>query len=554
LHGHGTHVAGSVLGSGVNSGSDPRTHSYDNSFAGAAPEADLIFQSLGLNAGGMVFGPLDTADLFRQAYPLGARVHTNSWGGGPDTYTATSASIDEFIYNQPDLVVLFAAGNSGADNDRDGVVDPRSLGDEAVAKNVITVGACENNRPPNPQFGPRDPRNARYGGFGFAWPPFDTDFISDNPGGLAAFSSRGPTADGRIKPDVVAPGTNVVSVWARNPATTAPEAWDPWAGPYSDANPITKYCFASGTSMATPLTAGACALVREFFMRGGYYGRRFQPTAALVKAILINGARDLDPGQYGTGATREVSARPDFAQGWGRVDLANCLAPQAPRQLFLMDGVAGLTTGQFHRFAYRVRNPGAALRITLVWTDPPGTPFAGVALVNNLDLRVTDPSGNVTFGNNHPTGDPLNNVEGVDIPSPQVGEYEIRVIGTNVPVGAQSYALVVTGAGDPVGGRFPDVVPPVVRFQQPVPAAPPAVTTVSGATRIEIFAADDRPNGIDRVVLWLDDTRRLKTMYAPPYVFLWNTAGYRPGRHTLKVEAYDFGRNRAEATLDVTLR
>lgn len=552
LNGHGTHVAGSVLGSGVNSGSSPATHNYDGSFAGMAPEASLVFQSMGLDSSASLITPYDPGDLLRQAYPLGVRVHSNSWGSGDDRYGERTRLLDDFIYQNPDMVVLFAAGNSGADSNQDGVIDARSLLNLAVAKNVITVGASENNRPPDlTRYPLTDPRNMTYRGYGYSWDPFAGDYISDNTGGMAAFSSRGPTADGRIKPDIVAPGTNVVSVWSRAAAQRGLAADGPWAGAYSDANPMSKYCFSGGTSMATPIVAGACALVREFFEKGYYVGRRFSPSAALVKAILINGATDMDPGQYGTDVTREITARPNSVEGWGRLDLTSSLYPTAPRELFVLDNLPALATGEYHRLAYRVKGSSVPLKISVVWTDAPGSPYGvGPALVNDLDLVITTPSGQVIHGNyNTEGGDRLNNVECVDIANPALGDYEIRVNAVNVPVDKQSYALVVTGHGSPAGGRFPDVVPPSLSFEQPVDGA-----TVIGNTRIEIKAVDDRPRGMDRVTLMIDDRILVGTRYAPPYVFYVNMAGFKPGVHTLKAEAYDLGRNRAQAQVNVTVK
>src|SRR5690606_26607202 len=128
-----------------------------------------------------------------------------------------------------------------------------------------------------------------------------------NENGMAAFSSRGPTLSGRLKPDIVGPGTNIVST--RNESTGT--GW----GVYD-----TYYLYMGGTSMSTPLVAGGSAIVREYFQ--SVHGVA-NPGAALVKGLLINGAVDMTPGQYGAGATQDVSRRPDNNQGWGRVDLAD---------------------------------------------------------------------------------------------------------------------------------------------------------------------------------------------------------------------------------------
>lgn len=211
--GHGTHVAGSVLGSGSRS---------NGKIKGMAFASSLVFQALEHKiTQGLVGIPADLKELFQEAYDDGARIHTNSWGssltpwGVPmyGQYTADSRNIDEFAWKHRDMAILFAAGNDGKDLDRDGVVEPDTLATEACSKNCITVGASENDRADG-GYNPGGDCDA----YGHCWPddfpadPINSDRLSDNPEGLVAFSSRGPTDDGRIKPDVVAPGTNILSV------------------------------------------------------------------------------------------------------------------------------------------------------------------------------------------------------------------------------------------------------------------------------------------------------------------------------------------------------
>lgn len=333
--GHGTHVTGSVLGSGFLSGSNPAAHQYTNSFAGLAPEAQLVFQSIDNAPGdGLECVPNDLSTyLIGPAYGLGARVHTNSWGGPTGGtlfdpqyggYTLNSQSADQAAWNYENMLILFAAGNSGVDDDSNGKVDPDSIGSPGTAKNVVTVGASENDRP---IFSTT---------WGNAWPsdypaaPIAGDRLANDPDGMAAFSSRGPTDDGRVKPDLVAPGTYIISDRSHDPG--ADTGW----GEY-DAN----YIYDGGTSMATPLTAGAAALVREWLVD---IRNISNPSAALMKAVLINGAADMSPGQY-TSPQEIPSVRPNNVSGWGRVDLAESLKPPAPRQIWVKDNTAGLNTG-----------------------------------------------------------------------------------------------------------------------------------------------------------------------------------------------------------------
>lgn len=555
-HGHGTHCAGSILGSGINSGSDPTRHRYDNSFAGVAPEARLVVQSLLDRYWGLSGVPSNLYDLFTEPYELGARVHSNSWGSGyaPEEtrrgwYGRESAELDRFVYENPDMVLLFAAGNEGDDANSDGVIDqvPPSITPEASAKNILSIGASEGYRPPSENWGGAS--KSTWGAF-FPWAPFDTDYISDNPNGMAAFSSRGPAADGRIKPDLVAPGTNIISVWSRPAAQLGNSGWGEFAGPYRDGSSRSKYCYMGGTSMATPLAAGACALVREYFLKGR---PSWNPSAALVKAVLINGAYDLSPGQYGTEATREVFNRPNGVEGWGRIDLARSLYPEKPRTLFWIDRPQGLMTDQHHRLRYRVTDSSEPLIVNIVWTDPPATPVAYRALVNDLNLRVVTPDGTVIYGNRAPGAtvpDQVNNVEMVQIDQPAVGVYEFYIEGANVvfPVEnpRQTYALAVSGGGAPVGGRFPDIVPPQVSFVSPGDGA-----ALRGTARIEVSAMDDQM--IDRVTVKVDGKINLGSRFGAPYVFYWNTAMWSRGAHTITAEATDFGNNTTTASITVVL-
>ncbi len=355
---HGTHVAGSVLGNGANSGSNPGTHNYTTSFAGVAPEAQLVFQSLEDAGGGLGGIPADLNTLFQPTYNDGARIHTNSWGGptgaGPSYggYVGNSQEVDQFTWNHQDMLVIFAAGNEGTDANANGVIDADSMGQPGTAKNALTVGASENLR---------DSGGYNPGGgcslWGNCWPtdfgtnPISSDRLSNNSEGLAAFSSRGPTDDGRIKPDIVAPGTNIVSV--RSHGSGAGTGW----GVYNS-----NYLYEGGTSMATPLTAGAAALARQWVVsvRG-----IANPLGALVKAVLINGAHNMAPGQYGTGATQEVpNSRPNNVTGWGRVDLANSIKPDSPMQIVLKNDTAGLATNGVRTYQFTINNSQGAAPIS----------------------------------------------------------------------------------------------------------------------------------------------------------------------------------------------
>lgn len=274
-NGHGTHTSGTVLGSGANSSGQLR---------GVAPGANLVVQAFGVDSSGGLSGvPTDLNLLFRDSFGAGARVASNSWGSTQNIYGAHAQQIDQFVWNNPEMLIVFAAGNNGADAGADGVIDPGSLGTQGNMKNGIAVGASESLRASG-----NTKTYAQWGtelGTDWSSEPIASDHISDNAAGLAAFSSRGPSRDGRVKPDITAPGTNVLSARSHHRSAASPKY------PYND-----NYQYLSGTSMATPVVAGAAAVVREFLAKAKGTPN---PSAALVKAILLNSATAMEPGQYG---------------------------------------------------------------------------------------------------------------------------------------------------------------------------------------------------------------------------------------------------------------
>ncbi|NDV26454.1 S8 family serine peptidase [Desulfovibrio sp. JC010] len=302
--GHGTHVAGSVAGNGMLSGADPAKNLFpDTCYAGVAPKAKIYFQSVasGVKPYPMVGIPADLNALFSPAYVAGARIHQNSWGAnyGSD-YDAASRQVDQFMWGHKDFLTMFSAGNAGVDKDVNGVIDKYSLDSPGTAKNCLTVGASESFRT-----GAKEGRSNSWGsGYG---EPIESDFRSNKPSGMAAFSSRGPTLDGRYKPEVVAPGTNILST--RSSYATE----DGW-GPFND-----DYYWMGGTSMATPLVSGTAVIFREYLQKEEGFA---YPSAALLKTGLIHGTVSMVPGQYGTGATQEIKSAPSDVQGWGRVNFA----------------------------------------------------------------------------------------------------------------------------------------------------------------------------------------------------------------------------------------
>jgi len=423
-NGHGTHTAGSIFGNGTMS---------TGLFRGVAWEAKLVHQSLLDNGGGLGGIPSDLNVLYLQTYTNGARIHSDSWGssvfGG---YTTSSRQSDEFMWDHPDMLLVFAAGNDGIDDNDDGVIDRDSIGAPATAKNLLTVGAAENDRAP----GSGGFSGSTYGGL---WPidypaaPIKTDYVSQSASisnqGMAAFSSRGPTDDGRIKPDIVAPGTDVISTRSR--AVGAGSGWG--------IHPNGNYNFNGGTSMSTPLVAGAASLVRQYFQQ---YRQHASPSAALIKGIMMHGARTLFPGQYGTNSFREIpDSRPNSVEGWGQVDIEGTLFPDQ-LNWFFVDETTGLDAPAHVRTTVFYAEPGP-IKITLNYTDFPASAGSGLKLVNDLDLSLTGPDGYLVVPNSG--HDHTNNTEQIRHEILSAGVYTAIVEAINVPSGPQPFSLIISG-------------------------------------------------------------------------------------------------------------
>lgn len=379
--GHGTHVAGIVAGNGMRSGADPANDDFPSTcFAGAAPKADIYFQA-SADASGSLVGLSDLNAVFQSAYDAGARISSNSWGSsGCGDYSGESETLDQFVWDNKDFLPVFAGGNAGRDKDMNGVVDLYSLDSPSTAKNCMTVGASESYR-----------MGAREGFAALGWgtlrtygEPIASDLTSNKPYGLAPFSSRGPTIDGRFKPDIVAPGTNILST--RSSATPS-SGW----GEYNQ-----YYQWMGGTSMATPLVSGTAAVMREYLIKEEGFT---DPSAALVKVSLMNGAVSLVPGQYGTGDTQEVHPAPDFAQGWGRLDFESSINSDNRFKIKYFDVSADAPRDTDYKKTYTFDVGGSQkdFRTTLGWSDYPGSSLASGGLVNDLDLRVKKPDGSWVY-------------------------------------------------------------------------------------------------------------------------------------------------------------
>jgi serine protease AprX len=448
VSGHGTHVAGSVVGSGEqarNLGLSP--------IQGMAPGAKLIFQALEqkpqwttaalqkypqLQDFPLVGIPDDLAELFAPAYEQGARIHSNSWGyAAASEYVSRCEDLDRFAWQYRDFLILVAAGNSGQqESSENPFISPMSIASPGVAKNCLTVGACENGRKGEftCTYGQRYHRC-------FPYPPFRDACMVESIEHIAAFSSRGPCQPTqRWKPDVLAPGTFILSTRSSQVAeTTDMDAL------YSPAQQ--HYMYMNGTSMSTPLIAGAAAIVRQYLRQER---AMLTPSAALIKASLIHSA------SYISDERQHPGSQPwaNYDQGWGRVSLKNVLNPDPPIHVEFIDESMGLITGDQQEYKFQITHSEAKLRITLVYTD-----FPGKQLINNLNLLLLAPPSEDTnvepiaqyyWGNDFQfkqQPDDINNVEGIRLEHPRCGEWTVRVIASEVQVGVQDFALVVSGGG-----------------------------------------------------------------------------------------------------------
>ena len=406
-HDHGTHVAGSVAGDRT------LTPGRRDPGDGMAPAAKLVIQDGGYGVDDCADMPAigcPAADLypfFEQAYLQGARIHSNSYGDRENftpynIYSDGSEAADSFVRDHPDFLLVFAAGNNGSGAD--------TVASPATGKNVLAVGATNHGASSH---------------------------------SLASFSSRGLTHDGRFKPDVTAPGVDIVSA-------------------DNDGDVRTDNCGTrgmSGTSMACPTAAGLAALVREYYTKGFYPtgaaspGDAFTPSAALLKATLIASATPMG------GVSQSPPSGP---QGWGRILLDDALFfPGNARRLWVRDVADRFSSPLDPADSYSIEifDGSKPLRVVLDWTDYPSNPIAAVNLVNDLDLEVVSPTGSLYRGNVFAAGqsvsggspDRLNNVEAVRIENPEAGSWTVRVIPEAIPQPAQGYALVATGRL-PAGG------------------------------------------------------------------------------------------------------
>ena len=398
---HATMVGGQAAG-------DYRDETDGNGFIyglGISPGSELINQGYGDHG-----SPIDADGVCADTVGQGGVVQNNSWGASAasSNYQNRDAVYDRLVRNADGagtpLSICFASGNKG----------DVGLGRPAGAKNLITVGSFENYRPAD-LYGcgenDADNINERY-------------IRSCIHSGTGA-SSIGSCADGRVKPDVVAPGQWTASA---NFGVTAAS----WPNRFvSD-----KIVYGGGTSAASPKVAGACALLVQWWgQRHRYRTIKEIPSPALLKAMIINGAVD----------TGEGGPIPNVEQGWGRIHLNNVINPEIPA-VYVDQGILLQLASADVEFDIEPIDIDEPMKISLVWTDSPGDAGDGTAvaraLKNAFGLEVTR-GADTWFGNNFAGGwsqtggtqdaiqavhiGIVNNVQNVFIENPITETYHIRI-------------------------------------------------------------------------------------------------------------------------------
>ncbi len=375
LSNHSTHVAGTIGGNGA------------PDYRGMAPACELVsFKYEECDPYCLYNSPQDIyQDYLLSVVNFGAEIANNSIGsnipfnGYPcdwqGDYELTSSLLDTIVQGGlgVNYIVTFAAGNDRGDGGLCGSTY-ETMGVPAGAKNIITVGATD-----------------------------DDDDMTD-------FSGWGPVDDGRIKPEVCAPGEDITSCFIGN-----------------------EYGTLSGTSMSTPVVSGNIVLMLEAYHS---YVADATPLPSTIKAILCNSAVDL--GNFG----------PDYRYGFGRISAVENIESIIQYRFY----EANLADDATWTLPVTVTDHDSILKITLAWSDVPAAPGNhDHALINDLDLTLQSPSGDLFYPfilDPNAPGQPaevgvndIDVVEQVLVELPETGEWTIIVTGTDIPLGPQSFSL-----------------------------------------------------------------------------------------------------------------
>jgi subtilisin-like proprotein convertase family protein len=472
------------------------------------------------------------AGLIKASQDKGAPITSNSWGapvGGnyddsSEAYDIGTRDGDLTEAGLQPMIHIFAAGNSGP--------GATTIGSPSTGKNMITVGASENDRP-----GPDE---------GGAW----TDGCgigaagANNAMDVIGFSSRGPAEGGRAKPEVIAPGTHIQGTASTTPAYVGDSVCDQFRPPA----PQNVFASSSGTSHSTPGVAGVASLMYYWLQQPPR--SIAAPSSALMKAFMMANPT------YLTGVSANDNL-PSNSQGYGMPNMGRAF--DATTQVFLHDQTQVFgATGETFTFNGAVADPAKPLRIALAWTDAPGAISDTTPQVNDLNLTATvngvNYTGNRFTGQNSTAGggaaDTANNYEAIFLPAGTTGPIQLTVtaagiVGDGIPGNAdttdQDFALVISN-----GSQTPDFF---------VNATPPSAQSCGvDSTAFSVEAGE--VNGYDGTVtlsaptLPVGLTAGFSSNGNPtPYtstLTLDSTAGLASGNHVVTINGNDGTNTRSD--------
>jgi serine protease AprX len=468
---------------------------------GAAPDAFLVVADYGFAyAGGSRYA--HTGQLVDPGLPYRCVLQSNSWGSGlTTTYDSIAADMDLILFDHDRISILQSQSNTGNQSSRP----------QAWAKNIISVGGVRHN-----------------------------DTISKNDDSWNFGGSIGPAADGRIKPDIASFYDSILCT-----------DWTGTSG-YSNSNYYSSF---GGTSGATPLVAGHLALIYQMWSEGVFGNPTpgsdvFEnaPHNTTAKALLINSA---SPWNF-SGTANDLTR---VHQGWGHPQVNGLLVSSA--NLLVVDETDVL--GELDSTTWTVDVPSGvpSLRVTLVFSDPPGTTSSSLHRINDLDLEVESPTGTIYHGNVGLTaanasasgGSPntVDTVENVFVPTPESGAWLVTITASEVNEDAHTetgavdvdYALVVTGGeGRPTS----------------LPAAPSDLEALNDRPRsVSLSFTDNATNETEFVLERSSDgISFLPIATLPRYVHEYQDTGLAPNAtYHYRVHAVNFLGSSADSNVAV---
>lgn len=432
LSNHATHVAGTMVASGVNPAAKGMSFGQQEliAFTFANDDAEIFGEAPSLLLSNHSYGAI--AGWYQNSSESNRWEFRGNFDANEDYkfgyYDSKAQLWDSIAYNAPYYLIVKSAGNNRSENGP-------AVGQPYWRYNSSGVMAAAGNRPAGISSNDSYDIISMYG---TAKNILTVGAVNPLPAGytqasdvlMSSFSSWGPTDDGRIKPDVVADGVGVLSSWA------------------SGDN---QYSVQQGTSMATPSVSGSLLLLQEYYsqLHGGAFMR-----SATLKGLTIH-----------TTDEAGSNAGPDYQFGWGLVNIAKAATVIASNNTTHVINENTLNNGATVSIPV-IASGNGTLSATICWTDPKGTPVPVISalnnpeikLVNDLDMvikRGTDiyrpwildptfPAGAATKGNN--IRDNVEKIELTDVVPGAAYTIEITHKGT-LERGSQAYSLITSGVG-----------------------------------------------------------------------------------------------------------